>query len=67
MRHAHNEIFFDVDETLNAIVDRKGHVLQSAVWGKISANSRLSGNPDLLLTVTNGKSMRNCSFHPCIR
>lgn len=67
MRHAQNEIFFDVEETLDAIVDRKGHVLSSQVWGRIGCNSRLSGNPDLLLSFSNVKAMTECSFHPCIR
>ncbi|GMK59576.1 hypothetical protein CspeluHIS016_0801820 [Cutaneotrichosporon spelunceum] len=67
VRHAQNEIFFDVEETLDAVVDRKGHVLSAQVWGSIGCNSRLSGNPDLLLNISNAKAMTECSFHPCIR
>jgi hypothetical protein len=46
---------------------RRGNVLSSNLYGRIRANSRLSGNPDLLLTFTNSKVMTNCAFHPCIR
>ncbi|RXK35486.1 AP-3 complex subunit mu [Tremella mesenterica] len=67
VRHPNNEIYFDVEETLDAIVDRKGNVLSSSVWGRINANSRLSGTPDLLLTLIKPDQLSNCSFHPCIR
>ncbi|KLT39843.1 clathrin adaptor, mu subunit [Cutaneotrichosporon oleaginosum] len=67
IRHAQNEIFFDVEETLDAVVDRKGHVLSAQVWGRLGCNSRLSGNPDLLLNMSNTKALAECSFHPCIR
>ncbi|RSH93999.1 hypothetical protein EHS25_006652 [Saitozyma podzolica] len=67
VRHSNNEIYFDIEETLDAIMDRRGVVLSSQLWGRINCNSRLSGNPDLLLSFTNGKLMENCSFHPCIR
>ncbi|ODN98475.1 AP-3 complex subunit mu [Cryptococcus wingfieldii CBS 7118] len=67
VRHNNNEIYFDIEESLDAIVDRKGNVLSSNVWGRINCNSRLSGNPDLLLSFANPKTMDQCSFHPCIR
>ncbi|ORX40010.1 putative adaptor complex subunit medium chain 3 [Kockovaella imperatae] len=67
IRHANNEIYFDIEESMEAIVDRRGSVLSSSVWGRVNAKSRLSGNPDLLLTFSNPKLISNCSFHPCIR
>lgn len=67
IRHAQNEIFFDVEETLDAVVDRQGRVLTSSVWGRIGANSKLSGIPDLLLSFANTQVMKECAFHPCIR
>ncbi|WOO77123.1 AP-3 complex subunit mu-1 [Vanrija pseudolonga] len=68
VRHANNEIYFDIEETLDAIVDRRGAVLETAVWGRINANSRLSGNPDLVLNLANAKTtLRDPAFHPCVR
>lgn len=67
VRHANNEIYFDLVETLDAIADRRGNVIQSSVWGRVNVNSRLSGNPDLVLRFTNGKAMGDPAFHPCIR
>ncbi|WRT67265.1 uncharacterized protein IL334_004232 [Kwoniella shivajii] len=67
VRHSSNEIYFDTEESLDAIVDKRGNVLSSAIWGRINCNSRLSGNPDLLLSFSNPKVLDECAFHPCIR
>lgn len=67
VRHSNNEIYFDIEEVLDAIVDRKGKTISAQVWGRISCNSRLSGNPDLLLTFANNAVMGEPAFHPCIR
>ncbi|WWC60961.1 uncharacterized protein I303_103538 [Kwoniella dejecticola CBS 10117] len=67
VRHSTNEIYFDIEESLDAIIDKRGNVLSSAVWGRINCNSRLSGNPDLLLNFANPKVLDECAFHPCIR
>lgn len=80
VRHTNNEIYFDIEESLDAIIDRyaarwswvpltcsRGSLISSSTWGRINANSRLSGSPDLILTFGDAKLMSNCSFHPCIR
>ncbi|KAI0052573.1 clathrin adaptor mu subunit [Auriscalpium vulgare] len=67
VRYNSNEIYFDISETLKATVSKSGVVVDSTVLGKIDANSKLSGTPDLLLTLTNAQAMSNPSFHPCIR
>ncbi|GHJ86856.1 hypothetical protein NliqN6_3258 [Naganishia liquefaciens] len=67
VRYSNNEIYFDIEESMDAIVDRRGKVLSSQVWGQIKCNARLTGNPDLLLTFANPRIMDNCSFHPCVR
>lgn len=66
-RYTTNEIYFDIEESIDAILDRKGKVLSSEVWGRINCNAKLSGNPDLLLTFSSPKLAENCSFHPCVR
>jgi len=35
--------------------------------GSILVESRLTGNPDLLLKFLNGNIMDDVSFHPCVR
>jgi len=70
LKHNNNEIYFDIIEELEAIVNkcvcciwglcslmcpfRNGNIVSSAVWGKIKSNSRLSGN--LLHLLSNSAS-----------
>ncbi|KAF8845613.1 clathrin adaptor mu subunit [Paxillus ammoniavirescens] len=67
VRHNHNEILFDVTEEMRAIVGRNGGTLVSNVYGKIGSNARLTGMPELLLSLTNPNVMTECAFHPCVR
>ncbi|KDQ64962.1 hypothetical protein JAAARDRAFT_117303 [Jaapia argillacea MUCL 33604] len=67
VRYNSNEIYFDIIEDLRAIVGRNGVPLSINVYGKVDANSRLSGTPDLLLSFTNPQNLVDCSFHPCVR
>ena len=52
---------------LASLTIRKGNVVSSVVWGRIIVNSRLSGNPDLLLSLSRPELLSNPAFHPCIR
>ncbi|KAF9224333.1 clathrin adaptor mu subunit [Gyrodon lividus] len=67
VRHNHNEILFDITEKMQAIVGRNGGTLVSNVHGKIESSAKLSGMPDLLLSLTNPNVMTECAFHPCVR
>ncbi|KAF4723446.1 AP-3 complex subunit mu-2, partial [Perkinsus olseni] len=64
-----NELYVDVVETFNCIVDEKGCVLDADVAGDISVISRLSGpSPHAVLTVRNPDllSKGTVHFHPCV-
>ncbi|KAL1937571.1 hypothetical protein VTO73DRAFT_13066 [Trametes versicolor] len=67
VRYNNNEIFFDVIETLDAIVNKNGTTAVSTVWGRVESTCKLSGTPDLALTFSNASTLVDCSFHPCIR
>ncbi|KAH9942998.1 clathrin adaptor mu subunit [Epithele typhae] len=67
VRYNNNEIYFDVVEVLEAIVNKNDTPVTSAVWGQVNTNCKLSGTPDLLLTFSNAASLVDCSFHPCVR
>ncbi|KAI0829336.1 clathrin adaptor mu subunit [Trametes gibbosa] len=67
VRYNNNEIFFDVVETLDAIINKNGTPAVSTVWGRVESNCKLSGTPDLSLTFSNASTLNDCSFHPCIR
>jgi len=49
IKYASNEIFIDLVETLDAIIDANGKVRHAVVRGDVICISRLSGMPELLL------------------
>jgi len=67
VKHTNNEIYIDVIEEIDAVVDANGSVISSDVSGSIQAQSHLSGVPDLLLTFKDPHVIDDCSFHPCVR
>jgi AP-3 complex subunit mu len=67
VKYSQNEIYVDIIEELDSIVDRNGMVISSEVSGVIVANSRLSGVPDLTMTFLDPSLIDDCSFHPCVR
>jgi AP-3 complex subunit mu len=67
VKYAQNDIYLDIVEEVDAIVDRNGQVVSSEVTGAIMANSRLSGIPDLCLSFVDPEVIDDCSFHPCVR
>lgn len=67
VKYTQNEIYMDIIEEIDAIVDKNGTIISSEVSGVIAANSRLSGVPDLSLTFEDPSLIDDCSFHPCVR
>jgi len=67
IKYASNEIFFDIIEEIDCIIDNNGHTVSCEINGEILANCRLSGMPDLTLTFNNPRMLDDVSFHPCVR
>eukprot|EP01031_Cornospumella_fuschlensis_P038012 gene38012-46184_t len=67
VHHATNEIYLDIVEELDAVLDRGGALLACEVHGSVEAVCRLSGLPDLTLTFNYPQLVRNCALHPCVR
>jgi AP-3 complex subunit mu len=67
VKYTNNEIFFDITEEIDCIIDGNGLVVNSEVHGEIQSNCRLSGMPDLTLCFNNPHIMDDASFHPCVR
>ncbi|RHZ09032.1 hypothetical protein DYB37_013340 [Aphanomyces astaci] len=67
VKYSQNEIYFDVIEEIDAIVDANGEMLQCEVHGAIHGNCRLSGVPDLTMVFRDPSVIDDCSFHPCVR
>lgn len=67
VRYANNEIYFDITEEIDCIIDKAGSTVNLEIHGFIDSFSRLSGMPDLSLTFMNAKLLDDVSFHPCVR
>jgi AP-3 complex subunit mu len=67
VKYAQNEIYLDIVEEVDCLVDRNGNIISSEVSGSIQGNCRLSGVPDLLLSFADPSLIDDCSFHPCVR
>lgn len=66
--YTQNEIYMDIMEQVDAIMDGKtGSFISCDVSGSVQCQSHLSGIPDLLLTFTDPSIMDDVSFHPCVR
>ena len=67
VKYANNEMYVDVVEEVDAMLDEQGNVVSADVSGSIECVSRLSGVPDLTLTFRDPSLIDDCSFHPCVR
>ena len=81
VRHTSNELYVDIVETLSVAIAPSGRPLSAFAYGSIVFNCKVSGVPDLLLTLgTDGKgagmgtkgdqlrrTMERPVFHPCVR
>ncbi|KAI9849804.1 MAG: hypothetical protein M1837_000016 [Sclerophora amabilis] len=74
VRHTSNELYVDILESLSVMIAPSGRPLSAIANGSIAFTSRISGVPDLLLTLTtpSGKAGVDRAielpvFHPCVR
>lgn len=81
IRYRKNEVFLDVIESVNLLVNAEGNVIRSEILGSIKMKCYLSGMPELRLGLNDkvmfentgraarGKSieMEDVKFHQCVR
>lgn len=67
IKYAQNEIYFDINEEIKAVIDKNGIVIAGDIWGRIDCRSKLSGMPDVSLSLSNANVVEDPSFHPCVR
>jgi AP-3 complex subunit mu len=74
VRHTSNELYVDLVETLIVTLAPSGQPLSAFANGTIAFTSKISGVPDLLLTLSTPSGRQNISgvmelpvFHPCVR
>ena len=76
-KYSKNEVFLDVIENVNMIMNSDGKVLRSDVEGRLHMKSHLSGMPELILGLNDKKLLDNSdkrsvdiqdiNFHQCVR
>lgn len=66
-KYTTNEIFLDIIEEIDAILDKTGTIVSLDTLGKVIVASHLSGMPDLTLRFANPMLLDDVSFHPCVR
>jgi len=62
-----NEIYFDLMESIDMIMDGQQQTINCCVYGEVKCNCRLTGMPDLTLTFTKPNLLDDCSLHRCVR
>ncbi|KHN79586.1 AP-3 complex subunit mu-1 [Toxocara canis] len=67
VKYTNNEAYFDVIEEIDAIIDKQGATVFSEIQGYIDCCCKLSGMPDLTMTLVNPRLLDDVSFHPCVR
>ncbi|KAK3937920.1 adaptor complexes medium subunit family protein [Diplogelasinospora grovesii] len=74
VRHTSNELYADVVETLSVTLAPSGRPLAAFANGTIAFTSKVSGVPDIMLTLTSPSGKHNLGnimelpvFHPCVR
>lgn len=67
VKYPNNEVYFDVTEEIDCIIDKQGSIVNIEIQGYIDSYTRLSGMPDLSLTFMNPRLLDDVSFHPCVR
>ncbi|PYH84126.1 clathrin adaptor, mu subunit [Aspergillus uvarum CBS 121591] len=74
VRHTSNEIYVDIIESLSVTIAPSGRLLSALASGTIAFTAKVSGVPDLLLSLTApggqkdlGRKLELPVFHPCVR
>ncbi|RDX75287.1 AP-3 complex subunit mu, partial [Mucuna pruriens] len=66
-KYSNNEVYVDLVEEMDAIVNRDGGLVKCEIYGEVQVNSHISGLPDLTLSFTNPSILDDVRFHPCVR
>ncbi|XP_021734491.1 AP-3 complex subunit mu-like isoform X1 [Chenopodium quinoa] len=67
LKHSSNEVYVDLVEEMDAIINRDGVLVKCEVYGEVQVTCHLSGVPDLTLSFANPSILNDVRFHPCVR
>lgn len=67
VEYAANEVYADVMERIDCIVDSSGSVAMGGICGEIMVTSKLSGaTPECRLAIRDPDMLKGACFHPCV-
>ncbi|KAI4313603.1 hypothetical protein L6164_026567 [Bauhinia variegata] len=67
VKYSKNEVFVDLVEEMDAIINRDGALVKCEIYGEVQVNCHISGLPDLTLSFANPSILDDVRFHPCVR
>ncbi|KAJ6876475.1 AP-3 complex subunit mu isoform X2 [Populus alba x Populus x berolinensis] len=67
IKYANNEVYVDLVEEMDAIINRDGVLVKCEIYGEVQVNSHITGVPELTLSFANPSIMDDVRFHPCVR
>lgn len=67
LKHSSNEVYVDLVEEMDAIINRDGVLVKCEVYGEVQVTCHLSGVPDLTLSFASPGILNDVRFHPCVR
>eukprot|EP00124_Ichthyophonus_hoferi_P003230 Ihof_evm3s269 gene=Ihof_evmTU3s269 len=67
VKYRTNDIYVDVIEKLDYIMDRNGNAVTCDILGSVVCTALLSGIPEVVMTFNNSRSFQDASLHPCVR
>lgn len=60
VKHLQNEVFFDIYEDIDCVIDPNGAVVRNDVRGVVNCKCNMSGTPDIALYLTDPKVCPYC-------
>lgn len=64
-KYARNEVYFDLVETLDGIVNAQGGPVALDLWGHLLCNAKLSGTPALRVSFNKPSLLLDMALHHC--
>lgn len=65
--HNSNEIWFDLEEKINAVLDNAGGVVSMNPTARVHCKCKLSGKPNVQIQFSHPDFITDPGFHPCVR
>lgn len=67
VKYTNNEIFVDVLEDVQAIVDKNGKLVSTDIRGNVQCTTKLSGNPEVTVVLKPIDAVTLPAYHQCVK